>query len=74
VLVNVRSHALLGLLHVLLRNLLGLVHASGKGECVLVIKINKGFQVRPGRGPVPTLPGLTAVDYLVWAHTNSRVR
>jgi hypothetical protein len=65
VLVNVYLHALLGLLYVLLCNLLGLVHASGKGECVLVIEINKGFQVRPGRGLVPTLPRLTAVDYLV---------
>jgi hypothetical protein len=65
VLVNVRSHALLGLLHVLLCNLLGLVHVSSKGKCVLVIKINEGFQVRPRRGLVLTLPGLTAVDYLV---------
>ena len=73
-LVNVRSHALLGLLYVLLRNLPGLVHASGKGECVLVIEMNEGFWVRPGRGLVPTLPGLTAVDYLVWAHTNGGVR
>jgi hypothetical protein len=74
VLVNVRSHALLGLLYVLLRNLLGLVHASGKGKCVLVIEMNKGFRVRPGRGLVLTLPGLTAVDYLVWAYTNGGVR
>jgi hypothetical protein len=65
VLVNVCSHVLLGLLYVLLCNLLGLVHASSKGKCVLVIKINKGFQVHPGRGLVLTLPGLTAVDYLV---------
>jgi hypothetical protein len=65
VLVNVCSHALLGLLYILLRNLLGLMHASSKGECVLVIKINKGFQVHPRRGLVPTLPGLTAIDYLV---------
>jgi hypothetical protein len=74
VLVNVCSHALLGLLYVLLRNLPGLVHASGKGECVLVIEMNEGFWVRPGRGLVLTLPGLTAVDYLVWAHTNGGVR
>jgi hypothetical protein len=65
VLVNVRLHALLGLLYVLLCNLLGLMHASGKGKCVLVIEINKGFQVYPGRGLVLTLPGLTAVDYLI---------
>jgi hypothetical protein len=74
VLVNVCLHALLGLLYVLLCNLLGLVHAGGKGECVLVIEMNKGFQVRPGRGLVLTLPGLTAVDYLVWAYTNGGVR
>jgi hypothetical protein len=74
VLVNVRLHALLGLLYVLLRNLLGLVYVSGKGECVLVIEINEGFWVRPGRGLVLTLPGLTAIDYLVWAYTNGGVR
>jgi hypothetical protein len=74
VLVNVYLHALLGLLYVLLCNLPGLVHASGKGECVLVIEINEGFQVCPRRGLVLTLPGLTAVDYLVWAYTNGGVR